>query len=162
RVGYYYQPAHDFTVDEPGVWTVDLRVDFDGVTSAGQVTAPFPTGDVLGTADGRFYVYVVPRGSAPLVVPLARDQFLAPPAALGGTAAVPPGLAPTRAHLTTMMPGFVLEQAALPPRGTLAYSYDPMTLALDYPNLDVTFNGQPVAADLITISLVVAGTTASG
>ena len=55
-----------FIVDQPGRYTVDLQVTYDGSTSAGQVTAPFPQGHVLGTARGRFSVYVVSPHSAPL------------------------------------------------------------------------------------------------
>ncbi len=61
EIGYYYEPEDNFIVDQPGRYTVDLQVTYDGRTSAGQVTAPFPQGDVLGTARGRFSVYVVVR-----------------------------------------------------------------------------------------------------
>ena len=59
EIGYYYEPEDNFIVDQPGRYTVDLQVSYDGSTSAGQVTAPFPQGHVLGTARGRFLVYVV-------------------------------------------------------------------------------------------------------
>jgi hypothetical protein len=157
RVGYYYRPEHDFVVDEPGLWTVDVGVTHDGLTSAGPVTPPFPTGDVLGTASGRIVVYVVPRGSAPLNVPLARDVFLPPPAQLDVAATAPAGLTVNRAHATALMPGFVLESRDLPPGGSFAYRYDPVALARDFPNLDVRFQGQPAAADLITLSLFGSG-----
>ena len=49
-IGYYYESDDNFIVDQPGRYTVDLQVTYDGSTSAGQVTAPFPQGDVLGTA----------------------------------------------------------------------------------------------------------------
>lgn len=162
RVGYYYRPEHDFLVDQPGLYTVDLRVTFDGVISAGQVTAPFPTGDVLGTANGRFFLYVVRRDSRPLDVPLPRTAFLPPPAGLDVSASVPAGLLPNRAHVTAMMPGFVLESRDLPPSSTLAYRYDPVSLARDFPNLDVEFRGQPDAADATTLSLFASGTTPEG
>src|SRR5690242_4344512 len=48
KVGYYYHPADDFVVTEPGIYTVDLKVLYDGVTSAGQVTQPFLSGGILG------------------------------------------------------------------------------------------------------------------
>jgi uncharacterized protein (TIGR03437 family) len=130
KVGYYYRPEHDFVIDEPGVYTVDLRVSFDGQTSAGQVTEPFPAGDVLGSANGRFYVYAVPRNSAPLAVNVAGQEFSA------GAA---------NGHLTTTMPGFLLETRAL--AGPLRYRFDPVALARDFPNLDVPL------ADVVTISL---------
>ncbi|HUG38371.1 MAG TPA: hypothetical protein VML54_15540, partial [Candidatus Limnocylindrales bacterium] len=137
RVGYYYRPGDDFTVDQPGLYQVDLQVHFDGVTSAGQVTPPFPTGDVLGTASGRFHVYVVPRGSAPFEVTLPRNAFVAAPATLDVPARAPAGMTPTRVHRTTMMPGFVLDSGDLAPASRLTYRYDPVALARDFPNLDV-------------------------
>jgi hypothetical protein len=144
-------------VDQVGLWTVDLRVDHDGLTSAGPVRPPFPTGDVLGTAGGRFFVYVVPRGSPPLDLALPREASLPPPAAVSVSATLPPGLAPTRAHVTAMMPGFVLESADLPPAGTLAYIHDPTALAPSFPNLDVS-----PPADAIAISLFASGTGPGG
>jgi uncharacterized protein (TIGR03437 family) len=130
KVGYYYRPEHDFVIDEPGLYTVDLRVTYDGQTSAGQVTEPFPAGDVLGSANGRFYVYAVPRNSAALAVNVAGQEFSANAAS---------------GHVTTMMPGFLLETRAL--QGPLRYRFDPVALARDFPNLDVPL------ADVVTISL---------
>jgi len=43
-IGYFSDPAGDFVVDEPGVWTVDVEVLHDGMTSAGPVEPPYPTG----------------------------------------------------------------------------------------------------------------------
>ena len=57
-VGYYYNPSHDFPVDKPGLWTVELSVMHDGMTSAGPVQEPYPTGGPL-TPDGRTFTFVV-------------------------------------------------------------------------------------------------------
>ncbi|HVT44309.1 MAG TPA: hypothetical protein VMT00_07955, partial [Thermoanaerobaculia bacterium] len=59
RIGYFYDPSQDFTAGEPGVWKARVRIVFDGRTSAGQVTEPFPAGDALGSREGEFYFYVV-------------------------------------------------------------------------------------------------------
>jgi len=99
KVGYYYRPADDFIADEPGIYTVDLSVTFDGITSAGQVTQPFPRGDVLGTTNGRFYVYVVPRGGPALNVGLA-DQAQVNLPALAVNATAPAGVSLTSGHMT--------------------------------------------------------------
>ena len=80
EIGYYYEPGDNFIVDHPGRYTVDLQVTYDGSTSAGQVTAPFPQGHVLGTARGRFSVYVVSPHSPPLTVDMPRHDFLTAPA----------------------------------------------------------------------------------
>ena len=63
-IGWFHDPRHDFAAGESGVWKAKMKLLFDGHTSAGQVTEPFPTGDVLGSRDGEFFFYVV-DGDAP-------------------------------------------------------------------------------------------------
>ena len=58
-IGYYADPGGGFTVDEPGIWTVQVDVLHDGDTSAGPVEPPFPTGGVLGSDDGSYRFFVV-------------------------------------------------------------------------------------------------------
>ncbi|HEY3128583.1 MAG TPA: hypothetical protein VGL91_03935 [Acidobacteriota bacterium] len=159
RVGYYYRPQDDFIIDEPGIYTVDVRVTFDGQTSAGQLTPPLPTGHVLGSADGRFFVYVVARGSAPLSLNFPETQLLPRPAAqLDVTASAPAGFTIKNGHMTTMMPGFLLQTGELPSGGaSLSFRYDPATLARDFPNLD-----QDPPADVVTITLFASGTDTKG
>ncbi len=158
RVGYYYRSQDDFAVTEPGIYTVDVRVTFDGQTSAGQVTEPFPTGDVLGSAQGRFFVYVVPRDSALLTVNLPETMTVAAPGQLNITARAPAGQNLTSGHITAMMPGFLLQTNQLTAAaGALSYRYDPATLARDFPNLDLN-----PPADVVTISLFGQTTNAQG
>ncbi|MBT4074941.1 MAG: hypothetical protein HOE75_14805, partial [Chloroflexi bacterium] len=57
-IGYFYDPADDFVVDQPGQWTVEVTVTHDGQTSAGPVQSPFPTGGVL-SPDGKSFSFVV-------------------------------------------------------------------------------------------------------
>ena len=111
-IGYYYEPEDNFIVDQPGRYTVDLQVTYDGSTSAGQVTAPFPQGHVLGTARGQFSVYVVSPHSPPLTVDLPRHDFLTAPADFTVTASAPTGMTLTGGHMTALMPGVVLEDGA--------------------------------------------------
>ena len=153
-IGYYYEPGDNFIVDQLGRYTVDLRVTYDGRTSAGQVTAPFPQGDVLGTAQGRFAVYVVSPHSAPLEVDMPEHDFLTAPADFTVTATAPTGMRLTGGHMTALMPGVVLEDGALAVEANgLTYDYDPAGLAAGVPILDVERDGQPVAADVVTVSL---------
>ena len=163
EIGYYYEPADNFIVDQPGRYTVDLQVMYDGSTSAGQVTAPFPQGHVLGTARGRFSVYVVSPHSAPLTVDLPRHDLLTAPADFTVTATAPAGLTLTEGHMTALMPGVVLEDGPLTASSNgLTYDYDPVGLAAGVPILDVERNGQPVAADVVTVSLFGQGTDSEG
>ena len=57
-VGYFYDPEGDFVLEQPGLWTVTLGVTHDGLTSAGPVEAPFPSGGPL-TPDGSSFRFVV-------------------------------------------------------------------------------------------------------
>ena len=162
-IGYYYEPDDNFIVDQPGRYTVDLQVTYDGNTSAGQVTAPFPQGDVLGTAQGRFAVYVVSPHSAPLEVDMPRHDFLTAPADFTVTATAPTGMRLTGGHMTALMPGVVLEDGALAVQANgLTYDYDPVGLAAGVPILDVERFGDPVAADVVTVSLFGEGTDSAG
>ena len=162
-IGYYYEPEDNFVVDQPGRYTVDLRVTYDGRTSAGQVTAPFPQGDVLGTARGRFSVYVVSPHSAPLEVDMPRHDFLTAPADFTVTATAPDGLRLTGGHMTALIPGVVLEDGAVAVEANgLTYDYDPVGLAAGVPILDVGSYGDYVAADVVTVSLFGEGTDSAG
>ena len=163
EIGYYYEPEDNFIVEQPGRYTVDLQVTYDGRTSAGEVTAPFPQGDVLGTARGRFSVYVVSPHSAPLEVDLPRHDFLTAPADFTVTATAPTGMRLTGGHMTALMPGVVLEDGSLAVEGNgLTYDYDPVGLAAGVPILDVERFGDPVAADVVTVSLFGEGRDSAG
>ena len=162
-IGYYYEPEDNFIVDQPGRYTVDLQVTYDGRTSAGQVTAPFPQGHVLGTARGRFSVYVVSPHSAPLEVDMSEHDFLTAPADFTVTATAPTGMRLTGGHMTALMPGVVLEDGSLAVEADgLTYDYDPVNLAAGVPMLDVDFFGTPVAADVVTVSLFGEGRDSAG
>lgn len=163
EIGYYYEPEDNFIVDQPGRYTVDLQVAYDGSTSAGQVTAPFPQGHVLGTARGHFSVYVVSPHSPPLTVDMPEHDFLTAPADFTVTATAPAGLTLTEGHMTALMPGVVLEDGSLSVENNgLTYDYDPVGLAAGVPILDVERNGVPVAADVVTVSLFGQGTDGDG
>ena len=162
-IGYYYEPDDNFIVDQPGRYTVDLQVTYDGSTSAGQVTAPFPQGHVLGTARGQFSVYVVSPHSPPLTVDLPRHDFLTAPADFTVTASAPTGMTLTGGHMTALTPGVVLEDGSLTVRNNgLTYDYDPVDLAAGVPILDVERFDEPVAVDVVTVSLFGQGTDSEG
>jgi hypothetical protein len=161
KVGWFYDSGYDFAVDEPGVWKAKVKILFDGVlpSTSGQVIAPFPSGDVLGSREGEFYFYVVRGDAAPLTLaglpPFVRPAeeqvrlFVTPP----------PGLTDVLLTYTTTMPGFVLEEGTT---GVMAYTYDAARLAQDFPNLDLVDGDGFAGADTITISLLLSGTDAAG
>jgi hypothetical protein len=158
KVGYFFEPDAGFTVTEVGRWTVNTKIVFDGRHSGGQVTAPFPSGDVLGSREGEFWFYVVDAASAPLAVTASR---LTRPAddEIVFSVTPPAGLSDVELHYTTTMPGFILEEGRT---SALSYTYHSSVLARDFPNLDLRDSEGYGGADTITISLLLSGTDAEG
>lgn len=166
KIGYFYVPAGDFTVTEPGVYTVTVSLVFDGQTSVGQVVPPYPIGDVLGSDDGTFHFYVVRKGVPDL-------KFCLP--CLGGNlpsvapwtlrGQVPAGWHALRLYYTALMSGFLLEQGSINGTGdTFSYAFDPLALNRDFPNLDV---GEvpaccPGLVDTISLSFLLVGRDEAG
>ena len=159
KVGYFYDPTSAFTVNEAGVYTVDVSITHDGQTSAGQVEAPFPTGDVLGSDDGRFEFYVVNRSSPIAEVNLPNQSIIQPGKEILDVALSVDGLSNTQLYHTTVMPGFILEQGSA---GSLNHSYDASAYAEDFPNLDQVDFDQRWGVDTITLSYLVSGTNEQG
>ncbi|HEY3128584.1 MAG TPA: carboxypeptidase-like regulatory domain-containing protein [Acidobacteriota bacterium] len=159
KIGYFYDPGQDFGVFEAGVWKAKVRINFDGITSAGQVTAPFPAGDVLGSRDGEFYFYVVGSDSPQLELGKP-PQFVRPAEGPITFRITPPaGLTNIEMTYTTLMPGFILDEGKTT---TLTYTYDAPKLARDFPNLDLFDADGFAGVDTITMSFLVSGTDASG
>jgi hypothetical protein len=162
-IGYFYDPADDFEVDEPGLWSVDVKVWHDGYCSGGHTIAPYPQGDVLGSDDGRYWFYVV-QGDAPrLNVASPTPGYLhfndqVTPITVTGQ--LPPGLTGISVDYTIRMPGFILEhgQADLI-GGAYQFVFDPVTLAQDFPNLDLVSRGEqvPGLSDTFAIDILLTG-----
>jgi len=178
-IGYYYDPEDDFVVDEPGLWTVDVRVWHDGQCSAGSVlcaldpSQPCPEGDVLGSehgawSGGRYWFYVVDPANPRLDVTTPSPGFLSfdgvvePITVSGG---VPSGLSGVLVDYTISMPGFILEHGeVVPSGGTYEVVYDPAALNKGFPNLDLTDRDDWDAglADTVSIGLLLRGTDEDG
>ena len=176
-VGYFSDPAGDFVVDEPGVWTVEVQVLHDGMTSAGPVEPPYPTGGVLGSADGRYQVYVVPKATAQIDFGLPNVGLYAlefdgtgDPAALRFFPRIPEGWSDVDGVYTISMPGFILEEGTMEPREYgLEIVYDPTRLHEEFLNIDLRpRGGSPDSpedlglSDEVFISVLLSGTDASG
>jgi hypothetical protein len=147
-IGYYYDLADDFVVDEPGLWSVDVRVWHDGQIGSGDVmpcasdpSMPCPSGDVLGSTNGRYWFYVVPPQSPRLSVATPVPGFLSfddgvQPITVTGS--VPAGLSGATIDYTIGMAGFILEHGQVTPGGgRYQIVFDPVALNRDFPNLDL-------------------------
>jgi len=160
KYGYFYNPDGDFVVDEPGRWTVDVHLVHDTVVpSTGLPPTCYNTGNVLGSRDGRFYVYVVENSAPPLSLDLPRDQFLSGPAPVVFSGAIPSGWQNVTGAFTAIMSGYILEEGELTIEGdTFSYTFDPLRLHQDFPNLDVVEpEGSASLADTFTFSFLLSG-----
>ena len=169
KIGYFYEPATDFIVEEPGPYRVKVTVWHDGLTSAGAVQPPFPTGDVLGSREGEFLFYVVGPDSTELEVDIPRDSFVR--AAEGpisilltfAEATLTRGegsqLEGRELFFTTVMPGFILEEGTTT---GLSYTYDAPRLNQDFPNLDLFDADGRSGVDTVTMSFLLSGPNGEG
>jgi len=169
RIGYFYNPTDDFVVGEPGLWMVDVHVWHDGLCSGGQTIPPYPSGDVLGSEDGRYWFYVVQRDAPRLDVSTPAPGFLSfpsgvTPITISGT--VPITLTGAVVDYTITMPGFILEHGQVSAaNGTYTVVFDPVALARDFPNLDLIgrdARNLPGLADTFAIGLLLRGRDAGG
>lgn len=174
QVGYFYDPQDGFTIDEPGRWTARVRVWHDGqIGSGAQVDCdpatpfdperPCPSGDILGSADGRYAFYVVPAESPRLTLTspasghLASGQEVSPITVSGP---IPAGLSNASVDYTISMPGFILQEGqAQISDGSFSLTFDPQTLHDDFPNLDLTgrHGWEPGLADTFSFGLQLTG-----
>jgi len=137
-----------------------VRVYFDGLTSAGQVPAPYPEGSVLGATNGEFEFYAVEPSTPQPGVNHPVSQFVRPSeAAISVQLDVPAGLSNVSMSHTSVMPGFLMEQATT--TGT-THSYDALALHQDFPNLDVSDGDGNAGVDTVTLSYLLSGTNTQG
>jgi hypothetical protein len=161
-VGYFYDPSQDFAVDEVGLWTVDIDVRHEGLTSAGLVEQP-PSGGVPGTESGRYTVYVVPQNATRLAYDRTDATFPAS-TRFNFTLPLPLGWTNRQVYYTVTMPGYLLEQGTLPVTGSsFTYPYDPSSINRSFPNFEVASRTTGAAiSDPITLTFTVTGTDDEG
>ena len=153
KIGYYFDPEYDYIVAEAGAHNVDVMVLHDGMTSAGQVEPPYPTGSVLGAENGSFKFYVTSDGA------MQADLVSSVPAKLPKSARLAlqlqgaNGSALETMQYTAVMPGFILDQATLSEAGTI---YDAFELNESFPNLDLPAGEFQLrnGADTVTLSFL--------
>jgi hypothetical protein len=152
KIGYFYKPSTNFLITEPGIYDVDITVTHRGMTSAGLVEPPYPTGGILSEDVHSYKFYAVTKESteAELTAPL--------PLQLPGSTALDfsfqnvPTSNSQRMYQTTVMPGYVLSQTE---SDSLSYSYNAKELNKNFPNLDVDLNNKPRSnVDTITYSFL--------
>jgi hypothetical protein len=179
KIGYFFKPEDSFEVNEPGLWTVDVKVWHDGQIGTGasvncDPTDPFdpllpcPSGDVLGSADGQYFFYVVPPEAEPLPLLAPEAGFLrfsgeVTPIIISGR--IPSGVSGAAIDYTIAMPGVILEQGQAEIIGNqFSFTFDPEALNQDFPNLDLVGRDNFGAglSDTVFISLLLQGDGSSG
>ncbi|MEO8394596.1 MAG: hypothetical protein ABI700_16495, partial [Chloroflexota bacterium] len=163
-VGYYYDPAVHLTVDEPGIWTVDVHVIQDGLTSSGQIEAPFPEGSVLGANNERFSIYVLPKDTPPLDWnPLLTDSIIPIVSPYNFSFTLPADWTRIQAYYTLTTPGYIIEDSPLHPNGrSFSYQYNAPLQNRAFPNLENDGRSGLYIADVRTLTFVATGVDASG
>ena len=164
-IGYYYDPADDFVLDQPGLWTVTLKVTHDGLTSAGPVEPPYPTGGAL-TPDGATFHFVV-ASSETHTLQLETDLVaLSPLEWYNDTvrraifrAALPRGWDGDTARVTVTMPGIVLvDEDVGVSGGMIRWDLDGKALNQLASNFDYGQFSSVGLADTITVTFFAEGT----
>jgi hypothetical protein len=170
-VGYFYDPAQNFALDEPGIWTIDIQVRHEGRTSAGQIEPPPLSGGVLGANDapgvesGRVSVYVLPTAENRLPWNAQLQDGPVPAASpYNFNFTLPQGWTNTRAFYTLTTPSVILDSGELRINGrSFSYAYNPGQLARSFPNLEIdTRVSGPFVSDARTLTIYASGTDGNG
>ena len=165
KVGYFYDPAARLTVDEIGVWTVNVGVTLDSPTSAGEAVPPLVQGGVLGADGGSFSIYVQPQDGQPLDWnPRLTDTSIPAVSQYNFSFTLPSEWTNIHAYHTLSTPGMILEQGDLRVTGrSFSYQYSPALINRAYPNLESELHANGAAAtDVRTLTFVVTGVDAAG
>lgn len=156
-VGYYYQPADDFPLDQIGEWRVELAVTHDGQTSAGPVEEPYPSGGPLTSDLRTFSFFVVASAAERLPVYTDLSTLDIQPwhydvASASFGLALPAELQAGQVHLVATIPGIVLAAEELSVQdGRVLWRLDAPALNRLVHNLDY----ERGLADSITVTFFV-------
>lgn len=164
-IGHFYAPEFDFTADETGVWTVDITVYHDGLTSGGVAEAPYPTGGVLRMQGTSYNVYVVPPNADLLDANIQlADTLISVGVPYNFSFSVPLTWTNTRAYYTVMTPSYIVEDSPFNISGrSFSYQLTPAMLRGMFPNIE----NEPRAignavVDPITLTFVLTGLDETG
>jgi hypothetical protein len=163
-IGYFYDPTNNLTVDQPGIWQVEVKIWHEGLTSAGPIDDSVPTGGMLGVDDS-FAVYVVPEDEPGLIWNDTRQDFAIPGALpYNFNFTIPEGWSNARVDHTVTIPGFLLRFGPINVSGsTFSFQHNPTNLHALFPNVEVDARlDGPAAADPVTLTFVVSGEDADG
>lgn len=159
-IGYFYDPQDDFVLDQPGLWRVELTVTHDGMTSAGPVQPPYPTGGPL-TPDGYGFSFIVtdtttyPLNIESDLAGLTPDKWYSSNILMAYfETALPAGWRAKSARVIVTMPGIVLIDEDVPVHeGMIRWDLDGPALNQLASNFDFAApDYDPGIVDTITVT----------
>lgn len=162
-IGYFYAPEQAVTLNEAGVWQLQLTLMHDGVSSAGQAEPPFPSGSLLGRQSYLFYV--VPANADKLA--WAQDSVASIPSGFpyNFTFDIPTGWTDVRGYVSTTLPSRVVEEGNVAIQGTaLRYQFNPTAINQRFPfyeGNDGRLSGA-ASSDALTLTFVLSGQDENG
>ena len=164
-VGAYFDPAASFVVEEVGMWTVQIAVRYDGVTSIGSLDMVPIRGGVVGSQAGSYAFYVVPPDAEQLPLNGGQSDTTIPVAnQYNFNYTLPDDWTDIQVYRTLTMPGYILEDGALRVSGrSFNYTLNPAQISAAFPNFETDTRVQGVSAsDARTLTLFATGVDAAG
>jgi hypothetical protein len=156
-VGYFHDPTMDFTLVEPGLYSHRVELTYRGLTSAGPVAEPYPTGDLPGSRSGFSHFVVVDPREPPLEVEVSGPAGRRSSASRQIKVHVPADWSQAEAWVTVWLPGFLIDDRRLVvTEATVNYLFEPEVWRRDFPNIDEQL------ADTFVVTLSVSGRDAEG
>ena len=163
-IGAFFDPADQFAVDEVGIWSVEVQVTQDGVSSAGQLEPPYPEGSVLGARDRRFTFFVLPPDAPPLDWnPLLRDTLIPILSPYNFSFTLPEDWSNVRVSYVLTTPGLMIESGSLAINGrSFSYVYSEAAQNDVFPNLETVGRSGAALSDTRSLTFFASGIDANG
>lgn len=164
QYGYFFDPAHDMTLDQIGVWTVSMNAEYSGLVSTGSLETPL-SGGTRGAVQGEYHIYVVPENMEPLPWnPALTDATIPPAIPYNFSFTAPEDWTNVHAYRTLFMQGVVLQDGEVSLTGrNLTYTYSTDALNDTFANVEVEGRSAGNAvSDTKTLTIVFTGTGAEG
>jgi hypothetical protein len=157
--GYFYEPSHDFTVTETGVYRVFTQASYNGITSAGQLNDTF-TGHPLGAEE--YFVFVVPEGESMLTTPRESVSEVASGQPFTINIRAPEAWTDVAAYYVVRTASTILEQGTLDTFANQTnYQFNWSQISRTFPNIESAAT-EPSDMDEITFSFAMTGLDTNG